>query len=47
MSANGINPRTDVPQDKLYVWALVDPSNPTLDDARPDRWGGGAHHSPH
>ena len=30
MNANGVNPRTYVPQDKLYVWALVDPSNPTL-----------------
>jgi serine/threonine-protein kinase HipA len=30
MSANGINPRIYVPQDKLYVWALVDPTNPTL-----------------
>jgi len=30
MNAQGVNPRTYVPQDKLYVWALVDPSNPTL-----------------
>lgn len=30
MTANGVNPRTYVPQDQLYVWALVDPSNPTL-----------------
>lgn len=30
MNANGVNPHTYVPQDKLYVWALVDPSNPTL-----------------
>lgn len=30
MTANGINPRSYVPQDQLYVWALVDPSNPTL-----------------
>jgi serine/threonine-protein kinase HipA len=30
MTPNGINPRTYVPQDQLYVWALVDPSNPTL-----------------
>ncbi|MDP3653253.1 MAG: type II toxin-antitoxin system HipA family toxin [Rhodoferax sp.] len=30
MTAHGVNPRTYVPQDQLYVWALVDPSNPTL-----------------
>ena len=30
MTANGINPRSYVPQDQLYVWALVDPSHPTL-----------------
>ena len=30
MNVHGIDPRTYVPQDKLYVWALVDPSNPTL-----------------
>jgi serine/threonine-protein kinase HipA len=30
MNPNGVDPRTYVPQDKLYVWALVDPSNPTL-----------------
>ena len=30
MNAQGVDPRTYVPQDKLYVWALVDPSNPTL-----------------
>ena len=30
MNAHGVDPRTYVPQDKLYVWALVDPSNPTL-----------------
>ena len=30
MNANSVNPRTYVPQDQLYVWALVDPSNPTL-----------------
>jgi serine/threonine-protein kinase HipA len=30
MNANGVNPRTYVPQDQLYVWALIDPSNPAL-----------------
>ena len=30
MTANDVNPRTYVPQGRLYVWALVDPSNPTL-----------------
>ena len=30
MTAHGINPHTYVPQDRLYVWALVDPANPTL-----------------
>ncbi len=30
MTVNGVNPRTYVPQDPLYVWALVNPSNPTL-----------------
>jgi serine/threonine-protein kinase HipA len=30
MTANDVNPRTYVPQDQLYVWALVDPSNPAL-----------------
>lgn len=30
MRANGINPLSYVPQDHLYVWALLDPSNPTL-----------------
>ncbi|MDO9196552.1 type II toxin-antitoxin system HipA family toxin [Rhodoferax sp.] len=30
MTANGVSPRTYVPQDQLYVWVLVDPSNPTL-----------------
>ena len=30
MTANGVSPRSYVPQDQLYVWALVDPSNPTL-----------------
>lgn len=26
----GVDPRTYVPQDRQYVWALVDPSNPVL-----------------
>jgi len=30
MTTNRVNPRTYVPQDQLYAWALVDPSNPTL-----------------
>lgn len=30
MMASGIHPRSYVPQDQLYVWALVDPSNPVL-----------------
>ena len=30
MTTNGVTPRTYVPQDKLYVWILLDPSNPTL-----------------
>nr|WP_319565541.1 type II toxin-antitoxin system HipA family toxin [uncultured Rhodoferax sp.] len=30
MTTKGINPHSYVPQDQLYVWALVDPSNPTL-----------------
>jgi serine/threonine-protein kinase HipA len=30
MSAPGVNPRTYVPQDKLYVWALVNPARPTV-----------------
>ena len=30
MTAHGVDPRTYVPQDQLYVWALVDPDNPTL-----------------
>ena len=30
MTAPGASPRTYVPQDQLYVWALVDPSRPTL-----------------
>jgi serine/threonine-protein kinase HipA len=30
MNANGVIPRTYVPQDQLYVWALVDPTNPAL-----------------
>ena len=30
MSDHGIDPRTYVPQDQLYVWALVDPDNPVL-----------------
>ena len=28
--AESVDPRTYVPQDRLYVWALVDPSNPVL-----------------
>ena len=27
---SGVNPRTYVPQNKLYVWALVNPSSPVL-----------------
>jgi serine/threonine-protein kinase HipA len=30
MSANRVDPRSYVPQDQLYVWALVDPTNPAL-----------------
>jgi serine/threonine-protein kinase HipA len=30
MSANRVDPRSSVPQDQLYVWALVDPTNPAL-----------------
>jgi serine/threonine-protein kinase HipA len=30
MSTTEVDPRTYVPQDLLYVWALVDPSNPVL-----------------
>ena len=30
MTTHGIDPRSFVPQDQLYVWALVDPSNPSL-----------------
>lgn len=30
MTGHGVTPRTYVPQDQLYVWALVDPSHPTL-----------------
>jgi serine/threonine-protein kinase HipA len=30
MNADGVIPRTYLPQDQLYVWALVDPSNPAL-----------------
>ncbi len=29
-SAQGVDPRSYVPQDRLYVWALVDPSKPVL-----------------
>lgn len=30
MTTQGVNPRSYLPQDQLYVWALVDPANPTL-----------------
>lgn len=30
MPTSGVDPRTYTPQDQLYVWALVDPSNPVL-----------------
>jgi serine/threonine-protein kinase HipA len=30
MSTMGVDPRSYVPQDKLYVWALVAPNQPTL-----------------
>lgn len=30
MNAHDVTPDTYVPQDKLHVWILVDPSNPTL-----------------
>ncbi|MBI2749543.1 MAG: type II toxin-antitoxin system HipA family toxin [Burkholderiales bacterium] len=30
MTTPVVDPRTYVPQDTLYVWALVDPTNPTL-----------------
>lgn len=30
MNTTEIDPRTYVPQDQLYVWALVNPDNPTL-----------------
>ena len=30
MNAPGVHPRSYVPQDQLYVWALVNPSNPAL-----------------
>ncbi|MCW2311022.1 type II toxin-antitoxin system HipA family toxin [Rhodoferax antarcticus] len=30
MTAQSVNPQTYVPQGQLYVWALVDPANPTL-----------------
>ncbi|WCM94430.1 type II toxin-antitoxin system HipA family toxin [Acidovorax sp. NCPPB 2350] len=30
MTDTGVNPRTYVPQDRLHVWALVDPLRPTL-----------------
>jgi serine/threonine-protein kinase HipA len=30
MSSPGVDPCNHVPQDRLYVWALVNPAQPTL-----------------